>query len=91
MWLVEQGAALLFFYAERPAPPRGLCPKKKPRRNGAKSNGRKYPNGGMILLPESEALCKVVISRIRALRAACCSAATLINGSQPGTKRAGAR
>src|SRR5262249_38226615 len=81
LWLGEQGAALLFFYAEHPAPP-GLCPKKKPRRNGAKSNGRKYPNGGMVLLPESEASCKVVISRIRTLRRPCCSAATSINGSR---------
>src|SRR5262245_7073005 len=31
-----------------------LLPKKKPRRSGAKSNGRKYPNGGMVLLHESQ-------------------------------------
>jgi len=41
---------------------RRAVPKKKPRRNGAKSNGRKYPNRGMVLLSESEVLRKAVIA-----------------------------
>src|SRR5262245_3173336 len=41
---------------------RRAVPKKKPRRNGAKSNGRKYPNRGMALLSESEVLRKAVIA-----------------------------
>src|SRR5690348_10500918 len=55
--------------------------KKKPRRNGAKSNGRKYPNGGVALVPESTAYGKVESAGPEAIVAACCSKATFVKAA----------